>query len=47
VDANDFIWAKWYHEKNVLHVTFNSEAHLERLLITALLNIWFLQKEAW
>jgi len=47
VDAHDFVWGKWYNDKNVLRVTFNSDAQLERLLITALLNIWFFQKEAW
>jgi len=47
VDAHDFVWGKWYNEKNVLRVTFDSEGLLERLIITALLNIWFFQKEAW
>ncbi|KAF9653459.1 hypothetical protein BDM02DRAFT_3265661 [Thelephora ganbajun] len=47
VDTHDFVWGKWYNDKNILRVTSNSEGLLERLLVTALLNIWFFQKEAW
>lgn len=47
VDAHDFVWGKWYHEKNVLRLTYTSEELLERLILTALLNVWFFQKEAW
>lgn len=47
VDAHDVVWGKWYSDKDVLRVTYNSEGLLERLVITALLNIWFSQKEAW
>lgn len=47
VDAHDFVWGKWYHDKNVLRLTYNSEGLLERLVLTALLNVWFYQKEAW
>jgi len=47
VDAHDFVWGKWYHEKNILKLTYNTEELLERLILTALLNVWFFQKEAW
>ena len=47
VDAHDYVWGKWYHEKNILKLTYNTEELLERLILTALLNVWFFQKEAW
>jgi hypothetical protein len=47
VDAHDTVWAKWYHDKSVMKVTYNTEELLERFIVTVLLNVWFLQKEAW
>jgi hypothetical protein len=47
VDVHDYVWGKWYNEKGVLRVTFDSEGLLERLIVTALLNIWFFRKDAW